>query len=77
MRLPSKVTPYQKSILYKFPMLLGPLSQKDYSPLELYALVKNKMNTIGEFMTVIECLYLLGRIEWKDQEGVLHYVKGT
>lgn len=73
MRFPSKVTPYKKSSLSKFPVILSLLAESDLSPSELYAKVqKSKVKDIDEFVAILDCLYALRKIEVKG--GLLHYV---
>lgn len=72
MRLPSKITTYQESIISKFPIILKKLQSSDYSVLDLYNAVKNKM-TLREFHESLVCLYALNAITL-DKE-VLHYAQ--
>ena len=72
MKFPSKVTPYKESIIAKFPMVLGKLEKKDMSPSELYKSVKSRMTDIREFMDILDCLYVLKKIELDGE--VIHYV---
>ena len=74
MRFPSKVTPYQTSILAKFPVVLSCLENEDMKPDILYKKVKSKMTDIGEFLEILDCLYALGKIELYEEGGMLHYV---
>lgn len=74
MRLPNKINTYKESIIAKFPLFLEILKKQKLSPLELYKKTKSKVDDIGEFMEILECLYALGKIEFDVREGVLHYV---
>lgn len=74
MKFPSKVTPYQNSILVKFPMVLHLLQEQDMKPDDLYKKMKSKVSDIGEFLEVLDCLYALGKIELSREGGILHYV---
>ena len=74
MRFPSKVIPYQASILAKFPVVLSCLENEDMRPDILYKKVKSKMTDIGEFLEILDCLYALGKIELYEEGGMLHYV---
>ena len=74
MKFPSKVTPYQASILAKFPVVLSCLEQEDLSPDELYKKIKPKVVDIGEFLEILDCLYALEKVELDEEGGVLHYV---
>ena len=67
MRFPSKVTPYQASILAKFPVVLSCLENEDMRPDILYKKVKSKMTDIGEFLEILDCLYALGKIELYEE----------
>ncbi len=75
MRFPSKVTPYQDSILAKFPIVLYELEKGDLTPDALYSKVKNKkIDDIGELVEILDCLFALRKVEMLAEEGVLHYV---
>ena len=74
MKLPNKIIPYNKSIISKFPVILNNLENKNMSVLELYRKVKPVTDDITEFLEVLDCLYGLGKIEYKEDLGVLHYV---
>lgn len=72
MKFPNKVTPYQASILAKFPMVLVFLEQQDMKPGDLYK--KTKVTDVGEFLEILDCLYALGKIELNREGSALHYV---
>ena len=74
MKFPSKVTPYQASILAKFPVVLSCLEAEDMKPDMLYKKVKSKVSDVGEFLEILDCLYALGKIELYPEGGVLRYV---
>lgn len=74
MRLPSKVTTYADSMLSKFPIVLGYLSEQDMSPAELYKKMKPKVEDVGELLEIIDCLYVLGKLELVPDREVLRYV---
>ncbi len=74
MKFPSKVTPYQESILAKFPLLLSCLEEQDLRPDDLYKKVKSKVSDIGEYLEILDCLYALGKIDLIEEGGLLHYV---
>lgn len=74
MKFPSKVTPYQASILAKFPAVLTCLENEDMRPDALFKKVKSKVSDIGEFLEILDCLYALGKVELIEEGGVLHYV---
>lgn len=74
MKFPSKVTPYQASILAKFPTVLSCMENEDMKPDELYKEVKSKVSDVGEFLEILDCLYALGKIELDEEGCVLHYV---
>ena len=74
MKFPSKVTPYQASVLAKFPTILCCLEMEDMKPSALYKKVKSEVSDIGEFLEILDCLYALGKIELYWEGGLLHYV---
>ena len=74
MRFPSKVTPYKDSILAKFTVVLSVLEVTDMHPADLYKKVRSKVNDVGEFLEILDCLFALGTIEFNDERDVLRYV---
>jgi len=74
MKLPNKVTPYRKSILFKFPIVLTVLREENMTPGDLYKRVKRQIGSVAEFMDILSCLYLLNKIDYMDEE-VLYYVE--
>mgnify|MGYP001054692297 FL=1 len=76
MRLPSRVTPYRNSTFAEFPKVLSLLKERDMYPQELYRQVKGKNFEVADFIEVMDCLYLLGRVEL-SKGGVLRYVDGS
>jgi hypothetical protein len=77
MRLPNRVTPYRKSTLAKFPVVLSALQEFDMSPQILYARVKKKDFPVTDFIEVLDCLFMLGKIEFVPGKEVLRYVGGS
>ena len=74
MKLPSKVITYKSSTIAKFPIILSVLREQDMAPGSLYKKVKSKVEDVGEFIEILDCLYALRKIELIDHLGVLHYV---
>lgn len=74
MRLPSKTTTYSGSVLSKFPIMLDLLAEQDMTPVELYKTTQTKVEDVGEFLEIVDCLYLLGKIELVPDRKVLRYV---
>lgn len=74
MKLPNKVITYKESLLAKFPIVLSILKEQEISADLLYEKVKSKLDDIGEFMEIMDCLYALGKIELDPKKGVIHYV---
>lgn len=74
MRFPSKVTTYKDSILIKFPIVLSAIENSEMHPIDLYKKVKTKVEDVGEFLEILDCLYALGAIELIDERNVLRYV---
>lgn len=74
MKLPSKIIPYKDSTISKFPIVLATLEHKDMTVLELYKKINSKAENVAEFLEVLDCLYGLGKIEYLEELGVLHYV---
>ena len=74
MRLPNKVITYKESTISKFPFILSCLKETDMSPASLYKKVKSRVEDIGEYIDILDCLFALGKIELIEHLGVLHYV---
>lgn len=73
MKIPSKVTPYKESTIAKFPVVLSLLEKGEATPIELYAkLRKGKVESIMEYVEVLDCLYAMNKIELRGE--LLHYV---
>ncbi len=75
MKFPSKFVTYKDSLISKFPLFLTFLKECDHSIPELYNHVKSKVNGYQEFMDVLDCLFILGKIDFDESEEVIHYVK--
>ena len=75
MRLPSKVTPYKKSDLSKLPLAIKLLQEGDIGPVELFRKMKQSNVDIVDYIEIMDCLYLLGRIDFLPLTEVLHYVE--
>ncbi len=74
MKFPNKVTSYKESVLAKFPIVLTTLKNEDLTPQELYKKVKSKVSNIQEYIEILDCLYILGKIELLETEEI-HYVE--
>lgn len=74
MKLPNKVITYKESLLAKFPIVLVLLKEQEISADLLYKKVKSKVDDIGEFMEIMDCLFALGKIELDVKKGVIRYV---
>ena len=72
MRLPNKINSYKDSILFYFPLVIEPLTKRDYSVFELYKELKDKID-LYNYINVLDCLFALNEITLKEE--VLHYVK--
>lgn len=74
MILPDKLFSYNESVLSKFPIVLRELKKSSVDAAELYHAVKNKMADVSEFIEVLDCLYVLGKIEYDSDAELLRYV---
>lgn len=72
MKLPSKTTPYQSSILAVFPVILTLLREQDLSVSELHKELPDI--AFGDYISALDCLYALGKIELDAERGMLSYV---
>ena len=75
MRLPHKVTPYAKSIIALFPDILEELSQQDMSPKELFEKTKSIKYDMADFLSALDCLFALGKLELIEEGRLLRYVE--
>ena len=74
MKLPNKVITYKESLLSKFPIILSIVKEQEIAVDLLYRKVKSKVDDIGEFMEIMDCLFALGKIELDVKKGVIRYV---
>lgn len=75
MRLPSKVTSYNVSIISKFSIILESLPYSSKSPRQLYEEQKQKFEDVNEYIEALDVLFSLGRVKYDDTLGELYYVK--
>lgn len=75
MKLPNKLFSYRESIISKFPIILNVLGQEKHLTIyELYINVIEKFENITEFFETVECLYILGKIEYSYVSGRIYHV---
>ena len=74
MRLPNKVIPYAQSVIARFPRILEIVSKQDISPKELLEQTNADNQDMADFLSALDCLYALGKIEFSMKGGKLHYV---
>lgn len=74
MRLPNKAIPYSQSVIARFPQILEIVSQKDISPKELLEQANTGKQDMADFLSALDCLYALGKIEFSEKGDKLHYV---
>jgi hypothetical protein len=73
MSFPNKFITFDKSILAKISMLI--IDEIDsISISELIELRLQKFEDISEFMLALDVLYLLGKIELDENQGIINYV---
>jgi hypothetical protein len=73
MSFPSKFTSFDNSILSKISFLI--LEEVEVISLsDLIHARLDKFEDISEFMLAIDVLYVLGKIELEEGEGVIRYV---
>lgn len=71
MRLPNKVISYSNSIVSRFPDILEALMHRDMSPKELFELTTSGKKNMGDFLSALDCLFALGKIELIEEGKVL------
>ena len=74
MKLPNKVITYEESALSNITVILDALSGKDKSLIELYYDTQKNFFDMSEFIDVIDCLFVLNKIDYNEDLEVLHYV---
>ena len=74
MRLPNKVTSYANSVIALFPDILDALTEQDMSPKELFEQTALGKKDMGDYLSALDCLFALGKIELIDDGRVLRYV---
>ena len=74
MKLPSKITSYQESVLSKFSPVLAVLQSADTGVFALYAMTSKHFTGIEEFMDTLDCLFALNKVTYDAEREVLHYV---
>lgn len=72
MLLPNKPFSYQESIISKHPVILKKLSARPYGVQEPYVASKTEMSGISGYIEVLDCLYVLGIIEFDKEHGGLN-----
>lgn len=73
MKFLSKFISYKESSISKFPIILEHLEVCDLSVKELYKKVKSSLDNYQEYIEILDCLFMLGKIEIIEE--ALHYVK--
>ena len=74
MQLPSKIIPYEESVLSLFPPILRRLEIAAISVNGLYQSVKKEIDNVEDFLLALDCLYALGKIDYHEGERMLFYV---
>ncbi|MBC2125766.1 ABC-three component system middle component 7 [Listeria innocua] len=72
---PSKVRRYEESLLSKLVLITDIIREESIGVLELYKKVKPKLSDLDIFISVLELLYLLGRIQYDEEWRVIKYVE--
>ena len=74
MRLPSKVTSYNESILPVVLILAKKLRGGDMTVLSLFRESKSVIRDVADYFVALEVLFALNKVRLTDQQGGLHYV---
>lgn len=65
MKLPNKLFTYKESTISKFPIILNELIEIEFITIyQLYVNVSSKFDNISEFIESLECLFILGKIDY-------------
>ncbi|MDX1490756.1 MAG: ABC-three component system middle component 7 [Pseudohongiellaceae bacterium] len=73
MSFPNKFTSFDKSILAKIGILIM-AEEESISLSELIEMRLDKFEDISEFMLALDILYVLGKIELDETQGMINYV---
>jgi hypothetical protein len=63
MLFPSKVIPYNESILPKLPLVLHYLEHGPKKISDVYRYTRDSVTDISDLFEVLDCLYALGKID--------------
>lgn len=74
MRLPSKVTSYNESILPVVLILAKKLRGGDMTVLSLFRESRSVISDVADYFVALEVLFALNKVQLSDQQGGLHYV---
>lgn len=75
MRLPSKITSYEDSLLNKFPLLMKNIEKGGISIYELYEITKKYFDDVEQFIDALDYLYALNKIELdKESEKIINVI---
>ena len=74
MRLPSKVTSYNESILPIVLILAKKLRAGDMTVLSLFRECRSVIRDVADYFVALEVLFALNKVQLTDQQGGLHYV---
>lgn len=75
MKMPSKVTDYKESTLANLPKILKELNKQSMNPHQLFKATRRNFDDVGEFVESLDCLFLLGKICFDKETGVIYGVK--
>ena len=74
MRLPSKITSYNESVISKFPPILLVLENSDIGIVALYEATMKNFSNVEEFLDTLDCLFALRKIRYDADREVICYV---
>lgn len=77
MKLPNKITPYNDSIINKFPFILDQLKVRPMSVIELYYIYRDQFRNVTDFFDTLDCLFALGKIIYNKDRRMITYVSGN
>lgn len=63
MKLPSKTTPYERSIIPYFSRIAAILSTGEADPMRLFDQIEWKDKVIHDYLDALDCMFALGKIE--------------
>lgn len=73
MKLPNKIINYHDSIIPNLILIMENLNNDGHDVQMLYDAVKNKISSVNEYIDALDILYVLNKIELKE-DGMVYAI---